>query len=284
MLRGRPGQPELGMCSTRTWRWAARQLVQPRGRGVGRAVVDEDQLDVLGGHGLAEQRADAVVDVGARVVDRDDHADLGHATGSVVPWPAAFTLTSWPPRSDSSSARPPSGGCCCPSSAPPCGRCARCCCARRGPTPRGGAEPGRKVFILLVSAWGMGGTIRAAINLAGYLADHHDVEIVSSYRRRQRALLPVRRGGEGDARSTTSARAPRRGTCARCAPLLRRCAACSTRRRTCRYHNHSLWTDVRSCASSGARRGIVIATRPGLNMLVARPGGARAGDGRASSR
>ena len=31
-----------------------------------------------------------------------------------------------------------------------------------------------KVYILLVSAWGMGGTIRAAINLAGFLADRYD--------------------------------------------------------------------------------------------------------------
>ncbi len=58
--------------------------------------------------------------------------------------------------------------------------------------PGAGEEPGRKVYILLVSAWGMGGTIRAAINLAGYLADHHEVEIISTYRRRQRAVLPVR--------------------------------------------------------------------------------------------
>src|ERR687890_432261 len=42
-----------------------------------------------------------------------------------------------------------------------------------------------KIFILLVSAWGMGGTIRAAVNLAGYLADHKDVEIISTYRRRE---------------------------------------------------------------------------------------------------
>ena len=44
-------------------------------------------------------------------------------------------------------------------------------------------KPGRatgdrvKVHIFLVSAWGMGGTIRAAVNLAGYLADRYEVEI-----------------------------------------------------------------------------------------------------------
>src|SRR5918992_5938665 len=49
--------------------------------------------------------------------------------------------------------------------------------------PDEGRRP--KVFILLVSAWGMGGTIRAAINLAGYLAADRDVEILSTYRRRE---------------------------------------------------------------------------------------------------
>src|SRR5919107_5142884 len=50
--------------------------------------------------------------------------------------------------------------------------------------PDASLDPERKVFILLVSAWGMGGTIRAAINLANYLADHKEVEIISTYRRR----------------------------------------------------------------------------------------------------
>jgi hypothetical protein len=54
------------------------QLVQARGRAVGRAVVDEDQLEVLRGQRLPEQGGDQIVDVGARVVDRDDHAHLGH--------------------------------------------------------------------------------------------------------------------------------------------------------------------------------------------------------------
>jgi hypothetical protein len=41
--------------------------------------------------------------------------------------------------------------------------------------PRPADLPGadRRVYIILVSAWGMGGTIRAALNLAGYLADHY---------------------------------------------------------------------------------------------------------------
>ena len=55
--------------------------------------------------------------------------------------------------------------------------------ARAAPDPS--RDPQDKVYILLVSAWGMGGTIRAAINLASYLADRHEVEIISTYRRNE---------------------------------------------------------------------------------------------------
>ena len=51
------------------------ERVQPRGRLVGRAVVDEDQLVGLGRERLAEERAEAVVDVAARVEDRDHDGD-----------------------------------------------------------------------------------------------------------------------------------------------------------------------------------------------------------------
>ena len=60
-------------------RMLRRQGVEAR-RGVVRgAVVDEDRLELLGRQRLAEQRGDAVVDVGARVVDGHDHAHFEHA-------------------------------------------------------------------------------------------------------------------------------------------------------------------------------------------------------------
>src|SRR4051794_14897777 len=57
--------------------------------------------------------------------------------------------------------------------------------ARAAPRPadRAGAE--RRVTILLSSAWGMGGTIRATLNLAARLSADHDVEIITVYRRRE---------------------------------------------------------------------------------------------------
>ena len=43
----------------------------------------------------------------------------------------------------------------------------------------------KRVFILLWTAWGMGGTIRAAFNLAEYLIEHgYEVEVISGTRDR----------------------------------------------------------------------------------------------------
>jgi glycosyltransferase involved in cell wall biosynthesis len=132
--------------------------------------------------------------------------------------------------------------------------------------PREGEPP--RIYILLVSAWGMGGTIRAAINLAGYLAAEHDVEIVSTYRRRAEPYFAF---GEGvkvtaldDERpdATPLLLRPVRA-------LLRRVPSALYHPADIRRHNHSLWTDVRLVHRLRRARGHLIATRPGLNILAA---------------
>ena len=136
---------------------------------------------------------------------------------------------------------------------------------RAAPRDDGGRP---KVFILLVSAWGMGGTIRAAINLAGYLATHHDVEILSTYRRRDEPYFAF---GEGV--KVTALDDQRPGATP---PLLRPVRAVMRRIPTAlyhpadiRHHNHSLWTDVALVRRLRRARGHLIATRPGLNILAA---------------
>jgi glycosyltransferase involved in cell wall biosynthesis len=132
--------------------------------------------------------------------------------------------------------------------------------------PRSGTP--EKVYVLLVSAWGMGGTIRAAINLAGYLADDHEVEIISTYRRREQPYFPF------DPRVTVLALDDERpgATPWHLRParaLLRRVPSVFYHPMDFRFHNHSLWTDVRLIRRLRGRRGVVIASRPGHNMLIA---------------
>jgi glycosyltransferase involved in cell wall biosynthesis len=135
-------------------------------------------------------------------------------------------------------------------------------------TPSNAGDPGRRVTILLVSAWGMGGTIRAAINLAGYLAEDREVEILSTYRRRETPYFAF------DPRVTVTALDDQRPTATRwpvrpLRGLLRRLPSVIYHRADLRRGDHSVWTDLQLVRRLRGRRGVLIGTRPGLNMLVA---------------
>ena len=134
--------------------------------------------------------------------------------------------------------------------------------------PPEGEDPSRKVFILLVSAWGMGGTIRAAINLAGYLADHHEVEIISTYRRRDQPYFAF------DPRvKVTALEDQRPGAIPRhVRPLhavLSRIPSALYPAADIRKHNHNLWTDVQIVRRLRGQTGFLLASRPGHNILIA---------------
>ena len=130
-------------------------------------------------------------------------------------------------------------------------------------------DPGR-VVILLVSAWGMGGTIRAALNLAGYLADHREVEILSVYRRRDESFFgPFPPGFEvtamDDQRPGHAPRGPKRLVY----NWLRKRPSVLVHPKDRLAAEFSLWTDVRLARMLRRRRGILMGTRPGLNLMVA---------------
>ena len=141
--------------------------------------------------------------------------------------------------------------------------------ARRGPQQ---ADPGQdeKVTILLVSAWGMGGTIRAALNLAGYLAQEREVEIISLFRRRDEPFF-----GEFPPGVTVTALADERES--HRPPGLRGVLYRILHARSSVLVHpwdraavfYNLWTDFQLAKALRGRRGYLIATRPAWNLLAA---------------
>ncbi|MEV6864702.1 glycosyltransferase family 4 protein [Streptosporangium subroseum] len=131
--------------------------------------------------------------------------------------------------------------------------------ARGAPAPSAG-----KVRILLFHAYGMGGTIRTVLNLAGYLAHSHDVEIVSLIRAQSQPFFPV---PPGVAVSFLDDRTERKG---RVRALLSRLPSVLVPSTEPTYRRCSLWTDLvllrylRSLTG-----GVLITTRPSLNLFAA---------------
>jgi glycosyltransferase involved in cell wall biosynthesis len=141
-----------------------------------------------------------------------------------------------------------------------------------GGPPRPGARPA--VHILLSSAWGMGGTIRTVLNLAGHLAGEREVHVITTYRRRDRpyfAFAPGVRVNPLDDQRPGAVHLWRRPL----RRLLGRQGSVLMHPHDLLYQDHSLWTDVRLARALRGRVGVVIGTRPGLNLLAARVAGPR---------
>ena len=137
---------------------------------------------------------------------------------------------------------------------------------------RASARATPKVTILLVHAWGMGGTIRTMLNVAGALAERYDVEVLSVWRTRGQPFFAFPPGV-----TVTAADDRRAGASGRAARVLRRFRGAllfpgdRTAART------TLWSDVQLVRRLRASRpDVLIGSRPALNLLVATAGGARA--------
>ena len=125
-------------------------------------------------------------------------------------------------------------------------------------------------MVLLSSAWGMGGTIRAALNMGGWMARSRPVEIVTTYRRRDEPFFgafppDVQVTALDDQRPGHEPRGAR-GAIRR---ALMRVPSVLIPQTDRLYDDFSLWTDVHLVRKLRRGGGTLIATRPGLNILVA---------------
>jgi glycosyltransferase involved in cell wall biosynthesis len=114
--------------------------------------------------------------------------------------------------------------------------------------------------------WGMGGTIRTTLNTASHLARTHQVELLAVVRTRDRPFFDIPPGLPVTTIDDRRSKVPRgrvRRTLERYPSVLIPSADRGTR--TC-----TLWTDVMLARTLRRRRnGVLIGTRPGLNMIAA---------------
>jgi glycosyltransferase involved in cell wall biosynthesis len=153
--------------------------------------------------------------------------------------------------------------------------------------PRPPAGDGRPtVTILIANAYGMGGTVRTCLNVAGFLAQRHDVELISLERRRNKPFFPMPAGVKvrivDDQRPARPATGWRGRTRARLRARLRPRASRLVSPLDLRVNGEcSLWTDLMLVrALWNVRGGVVMGTRPALNLaalLLKRPGTAVVG-------
>ena len=143
---------------------------------------------------------------------------------------------------------------------------------RRAPGPEAAAHADRRVVIVLWTAYGMGGTIRAAFNLAEYLADRgYDVEIVSGVREREQPFFgEFPRGVKVSALHDRRRAAKPRGLRGLLQRRLLKVTSALAHSSDRSYRAWSLWTDIQLARKLRGDAGFLIGTRPGVNLMLAR--------------
>jgi glycosyltransferase involved in cell wall biosynthesis len=138
--------------------------------------------------------------------------------------------------------------------------------ARPRPHDRAGAE--RRVTILLTTAWGMGGTIRANLNIARHLAAAgYDVEIISAQQGRDEPFFGAFPAGVRVVALEDRRKGARRRPLQR---LLRTRSSVLMHPADRTFEGWNLWVDLMLVRRLRRRCGFLITTRPGLNLVAAR--------------
>jgi glycosyltransferase involved in cell wall biosynthesis len=132
-----------------------------------------------------------------------------------------------------------------------------------------GEPTDRRVYFLLLHAWGMGGTIRTTLNIAGHLARSREVEVVSLVRRRERSPFGFPEGVTVNALDDRREKALPGGLRGLVRRVLDAVPSLLVHPDDHAYADTSLWTDVllvRRLRSLPA--GTLVSTRPGLNLAA----------------
>jgi glycosyltransferase involved in cell wall biosynthesis len=134
---------------------------------------------------------------------------------------------------------------------------------RAEPRPRDYTDPPR-VTILTVSGWGRGGTTRAMLNLAGYLKDKHEVEVIGLWRLLDEPFFEHPEGVDFYAMEDLRPGHRPRGLKA----LLARIPSVLVHPDDRWSTSFSLLSDIRLVRKLRRRTGILISTRPAMNLLA----------------
>jgi glycosyltransferase involved in cell wall biosynthesis len=122
--------------------------------------------------------------------------------------------------------------------------------------------------VLLLHAYGLGGTIRTTLNLVDQLRHGRTVEVVSVVRRRRHPRLPFPLGLKVSVLDDQRRRARTKGLGR---ALLRRLPSLLVHPEDYAYPMCSLWTDVTLVRWLRAQPpGVLVTTRPAFNLLAAR--------------
>jgi glycosyltransferase involved in cell wall biosynthesis len=114
----------------------------------------------------------------------------------------------------------------------------------------------------------MGGITRTVINLADHLSSHYDVELVAVTRRRRESFFAFPAEVKVISLNDRYAKIGLRWRLVRA--LLGRCPSLLVHEHDNRYAAFSLWTDLLLLNYLKAATGVLITTRPGLNIVAAR--------------
>jgi glycosyltransferase involved in cell wall biosynthesis len=129
----------------------------------------------------------------------------------------------------------------------------------------------KRLIICLWTAWNMGGTIRAAFNLAEYMqARGWEVEILSGYRDRDEPFFGAFPPGVRVIDLDDRRKGANRGVRRRVRKALRRRPSVLMPLAERAATGFSLWTDIQLVRRLRGRAGILVGTRPGVNLMLAR--------------